>query len=155
MHAVPVQFHYLRDARALYGTEGLLPATPDSAGFDLRACPEKAASLIIPAGERLRIPCGIAIAVQDRDCAAFVYSRSGLGAVHGLTVAQGTGVIDSDYRGEIFVILWNTSGKVQTVQRGDRIAQLIFQPVLHAVWQEVSTLDSTLRGSGGFGHTGR
>ena len=87
--------------------------------------------------------------------AGFVYSRSGLGAMQGLTVAQGVGVIDPDYRGEITVVLLNTSGEERRLRRGDRIAQLVFQPALQVELEECETLGATGRGSGGFGHTGK
>ena len=87
--------------------------------------------------------------------AGFVYSRSGLGAVQGLTVAQGVGVIDPDYRGEIAVVLLNTSGEPRRLRRGDRIAQLVFQPAFQVELEESDSLGQTGRGSGGFGHTGK
>lgn len=87
--------------------------------------------------------------------AGFVYSRSGLGAMQGLTVAQGVGVIDPDYRGEITVVLLNTSNEERRLRRGDRIAQLVFQPALQVELEECETLGATGRGSGGFGHTGK
>ena len=87
--------------------------------------------------------------------AGFVYSRSGLGAMQGLTVAQGIGVIDPDYRGEITVVLLNTSNEERRLRRGDRIAQLVFQPALQVELEECETLGATGRGSGGFGHTGK
>ena len=86
--------------------------------------------------------------------AGFVYSRSGLGAKHGLTVAQGVGVIDPDYRGEIVVWLLNTSQTHQTVACGDRIAQLVIQPFVRTKVTPVDALGETHRGAGGFGHTG-
>ena len=92
---------YLRDAAALYG-EGIAYATPDSAGMDLRACIE-AESLVIEPGQRAPVPSGICIEPRVPGVAGFIYSRSGLGAVKGLTVAQGVGVIDADYRGELVV----------------------------------------------------
>ncbi len=86
--------------------------------------------------------------------AGFVYSRSGLGAVQGLTVAQGVGVIDPDYRGEITVILLNTSTEERRLRRGERIAQLVFQPAFQVEMETSDTLSATERGAGGFGHTG-
>ena len=143
-----VRIQYLRDSQAVYtanGAEGLRYATSGSVGLDLRACLEEDEAAI-PAGGRLAIPSGIA---------GFVYSRSGLGAMQGLTVAQGVGVIDPDYRGEITVVLLNTSGEERRLRRGDRIAQLVFQPALQVELEECETLGATGRGSGGFGHTGK
>ena len=140
-----VRIQYLRDSQAVYtanGAEGLRYATSGSVGLDLRACLEEDEAAI-PAGGRLAIPSG------------FVYSRSGLGAMQGLTVAQGVGVIDPDYRGEITVVLLNTSNEERRLRRGDRIAQLVFQPALQVELEECETLGATGRGSGGFGHTGK
>jgi dUTP pyrophosphatase len=151
MHKVHIL--YLRDAAALYG-EGLAYATPDSAGMDLRACIESE-TLTIGPGQRAPVPSGICIEPRVPGVAGFIYSRSGLGAVKGLTVAQGVGVIDADYRGELVVWLLNTSETALTVARGDRVAQLVFQPVCRLEPRAVSALSETERGSGGFGHTGR
>lgn len=150
-----VRIQYLRDSRAVYTAEaaaGLRYATPGSVGLDLRACCE-AEEAVIPAGGRLALPTGVAVEPLTPGLAGFVYSRSGLGAVRGLTVAQGVGVIDPDYRGEITVILLNTSGEEQRLRRGDRIAQLVFQPAFQVDMEE-GTLGETARGAGGFGHTG-
>ncbi|MEG2005341.1 MAG: dUTP diphosphatase [Bilophila sp.] len=147
-----VQLCYLRDAQALY-EQGLCYATPGSVGLDLRACLE-ADEVEILAGARLAVPVGVAVEPLTPGIAGFVYSRSGLGAVQGLTVAQGVGVIDPDYRGEITVVLLNTSGEVRRLRRGERIAQLVFQPVVQVALREVATLGTTDRGAGGFGHTG-
>ncbi|MDR3358688.1 MAG: dUTP diphosphatase [Desulfovibrio sp.] len=144
------------DARALYAEGGgdfLTPATGLSAGFDLRACfAEESAR--IAAHSRLFIPAGVSIQPCSPDIAGFVYSRSGLGARDGLTVAQGVGIIDPDYTGEILVPLLNTSGAERVVKRGERIAQLVFQPVVRPTWEETARLSPTERGAGGFGHTG-
>ena len=91
-------------------------------------------------GGRLAIPSGIAVEPLTPGIAGFVYSRSGLGAMQGLTVAQGVGVIDPDYRGEITVVLLNTSGEERRLRRGDRIAQLVFQPALQVELEECETL---------------
>lgn len=149
-----INVFFFRNAQSLYGEQGLQPATGASAGVDLRACPEGGTPLTIPAGERLPIPSGIAIEPLIEGIAGFVYSRSGLGAVKGLTVAQGVGLIDPDYRGEIMVFLLNTSNESYTVQYGERIAQLVLQPYIRPVFATVSSLGATSRGSGGFGHTG-
>lgn len=145
---------FLRQAATVYGQQGLIPATGLSAGVDLRACPLDEAPVTIPPGERRAIPSGIAIEPLMDGIAGFVYSRSGLGAVKGLTIAQGVGLIDPDYRGEITVYLLNTAGESYTVQCGERIAQLVFQPYLRPVFRVVPSLGTTERGSGGFGHTG-
>lgn len=151
-----VRIRYLRDAKAVYtaeGAEGLRYATPGSVGLDLRTCCEEEEALI-PAGGRLALPTGIAVEPLTPGVAGFVYSRSGLGAVRGLTVAQGVGVIDPDYRGEITVILLNTSADAQRLRRGERIAQLVFQPAFQVELETSETLSATQRGEGGFGHTG-
>lgn len=129
-------------------------ATDRSAGLDLRACIDSP-TLVIPAGERAPVPAGLAIEIMRTGIAGFVFSRSGLGAKDGLTVAQGVGVIDPDYRGEIVVWLLNTSGQAQTIERGQRIAQLVFLPVFAARFTAVDALGETARGAGGFGHTGK
>ena len=152
-----VRIQYLRDSQAVYtanGAEGLRYATSGSVGLDLRACLEEDEAAI-PAGGRLAIPSGIAVEPLTPGIAGFVYSLSGLGAMQGLTVAQGVGVIDPDYRGEITVVLLNTSGEERRLRRGDRIAQLVFQPALQVELEECETLGATGRGSGGFGHTGK
>lgn len=132
---------------------GLAYATPWSAGLDLRACFAEE-SITIPPGERHAIPAGVSIEPAVLNVAGFVYSRSGLGTKQGLTVSQGVGVIDPDYRGEIIVSLLNTSGVERTVTRGERIAQLVFQPFYQAAIAVVDELGETARGAGGFGHTG-
>lgn len=156
---VPVDIVFVRPhARSLYLREGddmLQPATPSAAGFDLCACLDTLGETSIAAGHRLKVPTGIAVQPRCSGLAAFVYARSGLGAAKGLTVAQGVGVIDPDYTGEIFVFLLNTSGEELRIRHGDRIAQLLFQPFVRPCWHEVAALASTERGSGGFGHTGR
>lgn len=132
---------------------GLAYGTPYSAGIDLRAC-FSSENVCIPAGGRLAIAAGIAIEPSRNDIAGFVYSRSGLGTKRGLTVSQGVGVIDPDYRGEILVSLLNTSGEERTISRGDRIAQMVFQPFYRANITIADELGTTERGAGGFGHTG-
>jgi dUTP pyrophosphatase len=129
-------------------------ATPGSAGLDLRADFDAPAITIEP-GERAAVPTGIAIEIDAPGVAGFVYSRSGLGAKHGLTVAQGVGVIDPDYRGEIVVWLLNTSREPKTVSRHERIAQLVLAPVVAPIVTPVEELGDTHRGDGGFGHTGK
>ncbi len=155
--------HYFRDALSLYepptdstATEnGLAYATPGSVGLDLRACFEIGEQeIVLQPGERRRIPVGIALEPVTPNYAAFVYSRSGLGAVYGLVVAQGVGVIDPDYRGEIFVYILNTSHEERRIARGERIAQIVFQIAPQVQLVQKQHLDATTRGTGGFGHTG-
>lgn len=156
-----VRIRYLRDAASLYDAAtglGLAYATAGSVGLDLRACfPTDAAGdavLTIAPGERAVLPAGVAVEPLTPGIAGFVYSRSGLGAMQGLVVAQGTGVIDPDYRGEITVVLRNTAEEPRCIRRGERIAQLVFQPALRVALEPADALGDTGRGSGGFGHTG-
>lgn len=128
-------------------------ATPDSAAVDLRAALE-GGSVVVPAGGRKMIPTGIAIEPMRPDVVAVVAARSGLGCKKGITLANGIGVIDADYRGEIAVTLLNTSEVDFVVNDGDRIAQMMFLPVFRAAFSPVDVLDSTERGEGGFGSTG-
>ena len=150
---------FLREsAAALYYVDGadaagLAYATPCSAGLDLRACFDEE-QITIKAGDRYPVPAGIAIDPQCATVAGFIYSRSGLGTKKGLTVSQGVGVVDPDYRGEIFVSLLNTSREDRVIKRGDRIAQIVFQPFYRAQISVVESLEETQRGAGGFGHTG-
>ena len=154
----PVDIAFVRaGARELYSQgqdDFLAPATCQSAGMDLRACIE-GPEAVIPAGGRLKVCTGISVQPRAAGIAGFVYSRSGLGARDGITVAQGVGIIDPDYTGEILVFLLNTSGHERRIQNGERVAQLIFQPYVRPRWREVAELSATERGSGGFGHTGR
>jgi dUTP pyrophosphatase len=140
-------------ARVRHGFEDLpLPAyeTPGAAGMDLRAA---VVEVTIPPGGRALVPTGIAVALP----AAFegsVRPRSGLAARHGIGLLNAPGTIDSDYRGEVQVILVNHGDAPFTVRRGDRIAQLVVAPVARASWREVAALPETARGGGGFGSTG-
>ena len=127
-------------------------ATPGSAAMDLHACIDEA--VVIPAGGRKVIPTGIAIALPDAGYVALVFARSGLGIKHGIAPANCVGVIDSDYRGEILVGLHNAGDADYTIQPADRIAQLMITPVIQAELRMVDELESTQRGSGGFGSTG-
>jgi len=129
-------------------------STPDSAGIDLRACFDED-EVHIPAGGRHAFPTGMAIEIGAPGVAGFVFSRSGLGTREGLTVSQGVGVIDPDYRGQIIVSILNTSGEERRIRRGQRIAQLVFLPVCLATLVRAEELTDTCRGSGGFGHTGK
>ncbi len=128
-------------------------ATSGSAAVDLRAALEGKSVTILPGG-REKIPTGLSISPGRDDVVAIIAGRSGLGVKHGITMANGIGVIDSDYRGEISVTLVNHSDLPFTVNDGDRVAQMMFVPVFHADFHEVDSLDPTDRGEGGFGSTG-
>ena len=139
----------------LAGAEDLdLPqrATPGSAGFDLPAA--LPGELVIPPGDRATVPTGFRIAVPE-GYEGQVRPRSGLARDFGIVLPNAPGTIDSDYRGELKVILLNTGEKPFVVRRGDRIAQLVIAPVARARWQEGEELPVTARGAGGFGHSGR
>ncbi len=151
MRKIDVNVKYLH---AVWAENDLAYATDHSAGLDLRACIE-CDELEIGPGERTAIPVGLAIEIREPSVAAYVFSRSGLGTKEGLTVSQGVGVIDPDYRGEIKVSLLNTSREVRRIRRGQRIAQLVFMPIFQAVINPVEELGSTDRGAGGFGSTGK
>lgn len=127
-------------------------ATDGSAAVDLRAALD--APVEIAPGGRAMVPTGVAIAPETRDVVAIVAARSGLAVKKGICLSNGIGVIDADYRGEICVGLLNTSAEAFTVTPGDRIAQLMFLPVLAANFLPVEELDETARGAGGFGSTG-
>lgn len=129
-------------------------ATDGSAALDLRAAIDEGATVTIAPGERAMIPTGIAISPETTDVVAIVAARSGLAVKKGICLANGIGVIDSDYRGEISVGLLNTSSEPFVVNRGDRIAQMMFMPVLAATLIKSDSLDETARGAGGFGSTG-
>lgn len=128
-------------------------ATDGSAAVDLRAAIE-GGEVIIQPGERVMIPTGIAISSGRDDVVAVMAGRSGLGAKYGITLANGIGVIDSDYRGEIRATLINNGNEPFRVSDGDRVAQLMFMPVIQASFIEADELDETERGTGGFGSTG-
>ena len=133
----------------------LLPlrATSGSAGADLFACLD--APMTLAPGGRALVPTGIAVELPGANLVAFVFARSGLAIKHGITLSNGVGVIDSDYRGELQVGLTNLSDTPYTVQPGDRIAQLAVMPVVQAELERVDSLDETGRGTGGFGSTGK
>lgn len=124
----------------------------EAAGADLYACLD--ADVEIKPGEVFWVPTGLALEVP-KGCAGLIYARSSMGVKRGLAPANKVGVIDSDYRGEIRVVLLNHSNQVQTVAPGERIAQLIITPVLTPVYEEVAELTDTQRGEGGFGSTGK
>ncbi len=128
-------------------------ATPGSAAMDLCACLES--DVTLKAGARQVLPTGVAIALPSADYVALICARSGLASKHGITMANGVGVIDSDYRGELRVALFNESDTDYTIHDGDRIAQLMVLPVVQPTLEFVEELDETERGVGGFGSTGR
>ena len=128
-------------------------ATGGSAGMDMRACLDE--PLTIHPGETHLIPTGIAIHINDPNLAAVLLPRSGLGHKHGIVLGNLTGLIDSDYQGQVFVSCWNRGNDTFTVQPGERIAQMVFVPVVQAEFEIVDSFASSDRGEGGFGHTGK
>jgi dUTP pyrophosphatase len=128
-------------------------ATDGSAGLDLPACLER--PLIIPPGARVKIPTGIAIDLPHGHVAGLVFPRSGLATNHGISLANAVGLIDSDYKGEIIVAVFNQSEREYTIKPGERVAQLVFIPVFRVAFEEVEELGDSGRGPGGFGSTGR
>jgi dUTP pyrophosphatase len=137
-----------------HGADLPLPAyeTEASAGMDLRAAIGE--TIVVAPGARHLIPTGIRIALPV-GTEAQVRPRSGLAVRHGISMVNSPGTIDADYRGEIQVILINLGQEPFTIERGDRIAQLVIAPVVRAQWSQVDVLDETARGDGGFGHTGQ
>ena len=128
-------------------------ATDGSAGADLFACIP--GEVVIAPGERKLIPTGIAIGIPYGGCGAFIFPRSSVSSKFGVSLANCVGVVDSDYRGEIIVPLINHSDEPYTVKDGDRIAQMVVMPVIIPDFIPVDELETTVRGSGGFGSTGR
>ena len=128
-------------------------ATEGAAGMDLYACIDE--SITLAPQQLVIVPTGIAIELPDNGCAAFLYARSGLGVKHGICLANGVGVIDSDYRGEVCVGLCNVSDKPYVIAPGERIAQMVIAPVFTPDVVEVSELSDTQRGAGGFGSTAK
>ena len=126
--------------------------TAQAAGADLYACLEDAVT--IAPGRSAFIPTGIALEVPV-GCAGLIYARSGLACKRGLAPANKVGVVDSDYRGEITVVLYNHGQEPQTVESGERIAQFVITPVLTPAYEEVDELSDTVRNAGGFGSTGK
>jgi dUTP pyrophosphatase len=137
------------------GNEFPLPhyATAGSAGMDMRACVE--APLEIAPGETHLIPSGIAIHIEEAGLAAMLLPRSGLGHKHGIVLGNLVGLIDSDYQGQVFVSCWNRGSTGFVVEPGERIAQMVIVPVVHADFEIVDDFAASDRGAGGFGHTGR
>ena len=136
------------------GREIPLPAyaTPGSAGMDLRACIE--VPLKIMPGETTLVSTGISIYLRDPNLAAVILPRSGLGHKHGIVLGNLVGLIDSDYQGPLMVSLWNRGDGAFEVNIGDRIAQLVILPIAQTEFEIVEEFTSSVRGSGGFGHTG-
>ncbi len=137
------------------GTQFELPAhaTDGSAGLDLRACVDLPVTL--QAGETELIPTGIAIHIGDTGLAALLLPRSGLGHKHGIVLGNLVGLIDSDYQGQVYVSCWNRGQTEFTIEPGERIAQMVFVPVVQAQLEVVDEFENTTRGAGGFGHSGR
>ena len=137
--------------------EGLpLPAyeTAQAAGMDLRAAPPEDEPIVLRPGARFAVPTGLAFALPP-GFEGQVRPRSGLAAKAGITCLNSPGTIDADYRGEVKVILINLGAEDFVIRRGERIAQLVIAPVVQAAWSEVESLDTTERGAGGFGSTGK
>jgi dUTP pyrophosphatase len=128
-------------------------ATPGSAGLDLRACLD--APLELLPGAAALIPTGLAVHIADPQLAAMLLPRSGLGHKHGIVLGNLVGLIDSDYQGPLMVSCWNRSNTAYTVQPMERIAQMVIMPVVQAAFRVVDSFESSARGEGGFGSTGR
>ena len=124
-----------------------------AAGYDLSACIPDLERVIIHPGETVKIPSGLAVKIPDGYFGG-IYARSGLSTKQGLRPANCTGIIDSDYRGEIIVALHNDSNEIRVIEHGHRIAQLVIQPYLNVEFEEVDKLEETERGDGGFGSSG-
>jgi dUTP pyrophosphatase len=136
------------------GKEFIMPnyATKGSAGLDLCACIDE--TLTINPSNTILISAGFAIHIADNSYAAMLLPRSGLGHKYGIVLGNLTGLIDSDYQGEIFVSCWNRGNTSFKINPGDRIAQMIIVPVVQPDFEFVDSFNETIRGSGGFGHTG-
>lgn len=127
-------------------------ATTGSAGVDL--CADLKEPLTVSPGENVKIPTGLAIELPSREMVALVFARSGLASRFGIGLTNGVGVIDSDYRGEIQVLMQNLGAQSLTINPGERIAQMLFMPIHHVLFEETEELQDTPRGTGGFGSTG-
>ena len=137
------------------GKEWAMPsyATSGSAGLDLRACVDE--TTVIEAGQTVLVKTGLAIYIEDPNFAGLILPRSGLGHKHGIVLGNLVGLIDSDYQGELMVSVWNRSQTAFTLEPGERLAQYILVPVIHAEFEQVEEFVATERGAGGFGHTGQ
>jgi len=151
----PVQKVELKVLDARLGREFPLPeyATEASAGLDLRAMVD--APLTLEGGASALIPSGIAIHIGDPGLCAMVLPRSGLGHKHGIVLGNLVGLIDADYQGPLMISCWNRSGSAFTITPGERIAQLVFAPVVRAAFDVVDEFAPSARGTGGFGSSGR
>ncbi|MGH8167409.1 MAG: dUTP diphosphatase [Woeseiaceae bacterium] len=127
-------------------------ATDGSAGLDMRACIDEA--ITVAPGETVLVPTGMAIHIGDHGLAAVLLPRSGLGHKHGLVLGNLTGLIDSDYQGQVFISCWNRSSTAYRIQPGERVAQMVFVPVEQVRFEIVDEFGASRRGSGGFGHSG-
>ncbi len=127
-------------------------ATDGSAGLDMRACIDE--PIVVEPGSTELIPTGLAIHIGDASLAAVLLPRSGLGHKHGLVLGNLTGLIDSDYQGQVYISCWNRSAKAYAVQPAERIAQMVFVPVEQVQFNVVEEFDGSDRGAGGFGHSG-
>ena len=128
-------------------------ATPGSAGLDLRVCIDK--PLQIAGGDTVLLPTGLSIYIADPNLAAVILPRSGLGHKHGIVLGNLVGLIDSDYQGELKVSCWNRNQEHFTIEPGDRIAQLVFLPVVQPSFKIVDAFEESSRGEDGFGSSGR
>lgn len=128
-------------------------ATVGSAGLDMRACIDE--SLTVAPGDTVLVPSGLAIHIGDASLAAVLLPRSGLGHKHGLVLGNLTGLIDSDYQGQVFVSIWNRGSATYEIEPGERIAQMVFVPVEQVEFKIVTDFDDSSRGAGGFGHSGQ
>ncbi len=128
-------------------------ATDGSAGLDLRACID--APISLAAGQTELIPSGIAIYLDDPSLAAVLLPRSGMGHKHGIVLGNLVGLIDSDYQGQVYISCWNRGQSAFTIEPGDRIAQMVFVPVVQASFNVVEEFVESERATGGFGHTGK
>ncbi len=129
------------------------PATPGSAGVDLRAC--VSAPLVLQPGETQLVPTGLAIHIADPGYAGLILPRSGLGHKHGIVLGNLVGLIDSDYQGQLMVSVWNRSDQPFTLEPGERMAQYVVVPVVQPQFEVVEAFEQSSRGAGGFGHSGR
>jgi dUTP pyrophosphatase len=127
-------------------------ATDGSAGLDMRAVIDEVVT--VEPGETVLIPTGLAIHIGDPGLAAVLLPRSGLGHKHGLVLGNLTGLIDSDYQGQVFISCWNRSSMSYEIQPGERIAQMLFVPVAQVRFNVVEDFEDSERGAGGFGHSG-
>ncbi len=127
-------------------------ATDGSAGLDMRAVIDDA--LTVEPGQTVLVPTGLAIYIKDPGLAAVLLPRSGLGHKHGLVLGNLTGLIDSDYQGQVFISCWNRSNAAYEIQAGERIAQMVFVPVAQVSFEVVEEFAGSERGEGGFGHSG-